>query len=243
MGHPSLWYRHWLEIRGGLSVALAGVTILCFFYPIMLHGSSSWFAESGRVISELSALAPELPAMGPDRFFPWGVHVQLSTVAALIAGIFLAGTGIRTNDWSPRHPSVYYTLMLPVSRFEMIWTRFATACAAAFLLFAVMLILDSAALLAMGHTVPLGPMAQSSFFAGLLVVLIMAAFGLLNLWDDRPVGTIWVMAIIAAFYWKWTPASDLVAGTSVPWTVVAVIVGSITATQFLSALIARKRDF
>ena len=105
--------------------------------------------------------------MGPARFLPWAAHTWVSTGAAVIVGIFLAGTGIRTNGFQPGHRSMYYTLTLPISRFGLIWTRFASACAAVYVLFAAMLVLDCAVLLVMRQPVPLGPMAMSSFLAGL----------------------------------------------------------------------------
>src|SRR6185437_11333611 len=101
---------------------------------------------------------------------PWAAHTWASAGAAIIVGIFLAGTGVRTNGFQPGHPSMYYTLTLPISRFELIWTRFASACVAVYVLYAATLVADCAILLVMRQQVPLGPMAVSGFLAGLLVV-------------------------------------------------------------------------
>jgi hypothetical protein len=174
-----IWYRHWIEIRSGLCVAAVFMTLMCLLFLVEVFGGTSSYAHTGQIVSALNALTPQLAAMGPERFLPWGAHTWASAAAAVMVGIFLAGTGIRTNGFQPGHLSMYYTLTLPISRFELMWTRFVSACAAVYVLFAGMLVVDCAILLMMRQPVPFGRMALSSFLAGLFAVAAMAVFQVL----------------------------------------------------------------
>jgi hypothetical protein len=237
-----IWYRHWLEIRGGLCVAAVFMALMCLLFPVFVGGSTSWFAQSGRIISELNALTPRLTAMGPARFLPWGAHTWVNLLAAVIVGIFLAGN-IRPNGFQPGQPSMYYTLTLPISRFDLIWTRFASSCAAAYALFAAMLVIDCAVLLMMRQAVPLGPMAMSSFLAGLLVVPVMAVFGVLvPLWKETVTGLLYVV-IGAAFQWAWAPLLRFAGSQGIPWLSIGLIVLVTAAALSMAAMLARRQDF
>ena len=238
-----IWYRHWIEMRGGLCVAAGSMALMCLLFPVFVGGSTSWFAQSGRIIRELNALTPQLTAMGPARFLPWAVHTWVSAGAAIFVGIFLGGTGIRTNGFQPGHPSMYYTLTLPISRFELIWTRFASACAAVYALFAAMLALNCAVLLVMGQPVPLGPMAVSSFLAGLLVVPAMAVFGVLvSLWKEQ-LGGLYVLAIVAAIQWAWPTLLRFAGSQGIPWLSIGTILLVTGAALSAAAILARRQEF
>jgi len=237
-----IWYRHWIEMRGGARVAAGCMVVACLLFSLVVSGSTSWYAKTGRIIIELNALVPQLAAMGPARFLPWGAHTYASAAAAIIVGIFLAGTGIRTNGFQPGHLSMYYTLTLPISRFELMWTRFAGACAAVYVLFASMLVVDCAILLVMRQPVPLGPMAVSSFLAGLLVVAAMALFGvLIPLWKEQVSGLVFVLAITAAIQWGWPTILRFAGGLGARW------IGSIflvtAAALSAAAVLARRQEF
>jgi len=239
-----IWYRHWIEMRGGLRVAAGCMAAACLLFTLVVSGSTSWYAKSGRVIIELNALVPQLAAMGSARFLPWGAHTYACAAAAIIVGIFLAGTGIRTNGFQPGHPSMYYTLSLPISRFELIWTRFASACAAVYVLFAAMLVVDCAILLLRGQPVPFGPMAVSSFLAGLLVVTSMAVLGvLIPLWKEQVSGLVFVLAITAAFQWAWPTILRFAGSQDIPWLSISVILLVTSAALPAAAVLARRQEF
>ncbi len=239
-----IWYRHWIEIRGGLCVAAILMAFMSLLFPVILSGGTGWFARTGRIIHELDALTPQLPAMGPAEFLPWAAHTWVCAAAAVMVGIFLAGTGIRTNGFQPGHLSMYYTLTLPISRFELIWTRFASACAAGYVLFAAMLVVDCAVLLVTRQPVPLGPMAESSCLAGLLVVAVMAVFGvLIPLWKEQVSGLLFVLAISAAVHWGWPSILRFAGSLEIPWlwigTILLVTFGALSA----AAVLARHQEF
>jgi hypothetical protein len=239
-----IWYRHWIEIHGGFCVAAILMALMSLLCQLLVSGGTNWFAHSGRIINELDALTPHLAAMGPAHFLPWGAHTWASAAAAVMVGIFLAGTGIRTNGFQPGHLSMYYTLTLPISRFELIWTRFASACAAVYVLFAAMLVVDCAVLLAMRRPVPFGPMAVSSFLAGLLVVAVMAVFGvLIPLWKEQVSGLLFVLAITAAIHWGWPSILGFAGSLEIPWLSIAAIVLVTAAALSTAGILARRLEF
>jgi hypothetical protein len=240
-----IWYRHWIEMRGGLCVAAVFMTLMCLLFPVVVVGSTSWYAQSGRIVSLFQALVPQLTEMGPARFLPWAAHTWMSAGAAVIVGIFLACTGIRTNGFQPGHPSMYYTLTLPISRFELIWTRFASACAAVYLLFAAMLVVDCAILLLMRLPVPFGPMALSSFQAGLLVIASMAVLGvLLTLWKEPVVGgALYFLAIAATTQWAWPTLLRFAGSPGIPWLSIGTIFLVTAAALPTAAILARRLEF
>ena len=239
-----IWYRHWIEMRGGFRVAAIFMALLCPLFQLMVRGGTSWYARSGRIISELNALAPQVFAMGPEQFLPWAAYTWVCAASAIIVGIFLAGTGIRTNGFQPGHSSIYYTLTLPISRFELIWTRFASACAAVYALFAALLVVDCAILALMRQPVPLGPMAASSFLAGLFVVGVMAVFGvLIPLWREGVSGLLFVLAISAAIHWGWASILRYAGSLDIPWTWIGAILLLAVAGLSSAAMLARRQEF
>lgn len=239
-----IWYRHWIEIRSGLCVAAIVMALMSMLFPVVVGGSTGWYAHSGRVITELDALTPHLTAVGPARFLPWGAHTWASAAAAMMVGLFLGGTGIRTNGFQAAHLSMYYTLTLPISRFELIWTRFASACAAVYVLFAAMLVVNCAILILMHQPVPLGPMAVSSLLAGLLVVPVMAVFGVLvPLWKEQVSGLLFVLAIGAAVHWAWPTILRFAGSLDIPWLSIAAILLITGAALSAAAILARRQEF
>ncbi|MBZ5634122.1 MAG: hypothetical protein LAO55_13460 [Acidobacteriia bacterium] len=238
-----IWYRHWIEMRSGLCVAAIFMALMSLLCQLLVSGGTHWFAQSGHIIKELDVLTPHLAAMDPAHFLPWGAHTWASAAAAVIVGIFLAGTGIRTNGFQPGHKSMYYTLTLPISRFELVWTRFASACAALYILFAAMLVVDCAFLLVMRQPVPLGPMAVSSFLAGLFVAPVMAVFGVLvALWKEQWSGLVFV-AIAATTQWAWPTLLRFTGSQDIPWLWIGAIFLITGAALSTAAILARRQEF
>jgi hypothetical protein len=216
----------------------------CLLFALVVSGGTSWYAHTGRIIKELTALVPQMTAMGPARFLPWAAHTWVCAATAIGVGIFLAGTGIRTNGFQPCHLSMYYTLTLPLSRFELIWTRFASACAALYVLFAAMLVVDCSILILMHQPVPLGPMAVSSFLAGLLVVPVMAVFGVLvPLWKEQVSGLLFVLAIGAAVHWAWPSILRFAGSLDIPWLSIGAIFVVTAAALTAATILARRQEF
>lgn len=211
----AVWYRHWLEHAGAALVALGVAAPLCVAYGVAVY-------------------------RGRD---PLVAHVVSATAAAWFLPLFLHGTGIRTNDLQPGHRSLYYTLTLPVPRSVLVWTRFAVACASATVLQALMLGINAATLTLVGSLVPFGAMAAASTVATLLMLTVVAAIGLMNLWDDR-IGLLgFPVAFIVVMLVGWRGAVGLIASVPVPWSSVATMGVAIGTMLALTMLLARTRDF
>lgn len=214
MVSAALWYRHWLEIRGGLLVAFIGVALLSAAYPFF--------------------------AAGGDGRLP---HVWLSSAASWALGVFVWGTGVRTNALQPNHPSCQFTLGLPVSRVRLILTRLAAACAALVALFTVMLVSNTLALLLMGRAPAFGAMAGSSALAALLVAAIVTMWGMVSLVGENHFGWVYPVVFIAALYWAWPATTAFVGSPEVPWTALTTLALVIAAALLASVVIAYRKDF
>lgn len=237
---PAILYRHWLEMRGVLVAAGVVVALLSMFNLVAF------------------SLVP-MGWTGAEPFVPRVDHNWSSGAAALFVGLLLGGTGVRTGVFEPGHPSLYYTLTLPASRFALIWTRLALACAATAALFTVMLVVNGLALRLTGHGVSPGAMAASSFLAGLLAVAMQAALGLLlPLWDERlapwAIAAVVVAVVLsvgnvandntAAWSYGWAPtAITFIAGPPASWSgAVGALALIVAASLSIAAFITRRKD-
>lgn len=211
----SLWYRHWLEMRGGLLVAVVGVALLSAAYPFFASGSD------GRV-----------------------PHVWLSSAASWALGFFNWGNGVRSITlFYPNHPSIQFTLGLSVSRISLVLTRLAVAYAAVVAQFAIMFVSNTLALLLMGRAPAFGAMAGSSALAALLVAAIVTILAMVGLVDENHFNWVLPVAFFAAFSWAWPPTTAFIGSQEVPWTGVATLVLVIGAALSAIAVLAYKRDF
>lgn len=238
----SLWRRHWLEIRGGLLVAAIAVAILCLVYPLLALLGTSELERTGRIAAGSADFASQLQRLSPEGFLSWRAHAWLLSVAVLLLGLAVPGTGIRTNNLQAGHPSLVFTLTLPVSRFDLIWTRFAASCAATFPLLGAMLIANSATALLLRHSVPLAAMAASSFLAALLAMVVIAVIGLLMLWNERALPWV-VVALVVGIRWTWPFTSGFLAIQSVPWSTIGTVLLVVGGALCTSAVVAHKKDF
>ena len=137
-----------------------------------------------------------------------------------------------------------YTLTLPVSRFDLIWTRFACIGGAAFAVLFWMLALNSALLLVMGTPVRLAAMASSSLIAGLFTVVLAATLGLLApLLHEKAITLLVPLGFIAAARWGFRSLVDFVASGELSWGLLGgalVMVGLALST---AGLVVRTKEF
>jgi ABC-type transport system involved in multi-copper enzyme maturation permease subunit len=174
----------------------------------------------------------------------------------VLAVLLLGGTGVRT-DLVPGHPSLYYTLTLPVSRFALIWSRFAIALAATVALFAGLLAAALVALLMTGQAASVGEIVKSSLLIGLFAVALQTVVGLLiPMWDDRlgPWAFVIVFVVVilsvGAYFnedteaWPWlAPLMAFIASPPAPWNVLGGAVLIVALSLSIAALMVRKKDF
>jgi hypothetical protein len=184
-------------------------------------------------------------------------HAWMTAVAALLAAIVLAGSGIRTSGFQPDHPSLQYTLTLPVARPRWIVTRFAAGLAGTLLSVAVLFAVDVLGYLVADADPPIGRMLHASVTIGSVAVVTGTVFGVvLPIWRDwmQPAGGAIVLSTVAIF------ASNALNGYSpspgmprpIPallerppdaWAVAAATVLIVAGLVRLAVAIARRQDF
>jgi hypothetical protein len=239
----ALWHRHWMELRGGLTVAASVAALLCFVFPALVGIGIEDHEWHGRTSPWLRAAVDRRDALGLETFAAWGAHVATAALASIVLGLFLSGTGLRTNSLTPGHPSLAYTLTLPVSRGRLIVTRFAASAAAAVAIFGSMLAINAAVLWAAGWPVPLGDMARTTALATTVVLAVMATVGgPLTVWNEVAGGTAFTLGLIAVIFIGWSPLVAVVtsdAHAAVIGAAAVAVLGSLA----LSSAIAARKDF
>jgi hypothetical protein len=236
----AVWYRHWLEHAGAALVALGSVVVLCVVYAVTVLVRMNRYTSAGEIPDSYRLLDA---AVDETQLVPLGTHVLIAAAAAWLLPLFLHGTGIRTNDLRPGHPSLSYTLTLPVARSRLVWTRFVVACVSAILLQALVLGVNAATLTLLDYPMPFGAMAAASTLATLLLLTVVAAIGLMNIWDDRAVGYAVPLLFIGLALAGWQRSTGLIGSATVPWTAVASLGLLLGASLAVTTLVARFRDF
>jgi hypothetical protein len=228
MAFRNLMYRHWLEIR----TRTRGAFVL------------------GSLLSLVNLAAAGSGSPGSAML----VHIWLTGIAALYAGLVLGGTGIRSPLVDDRHSSLYFTLALPVPRFSWIWTRLligmvvtatllgsilAAAIVGGFLfavpgtavrageitlLVGLLVVAVQAAGMAIGIC---GNKAGILAAVGLFTVILLAVGGELN---DQPVSLL-------------APVVYLARNPPMVWTAMGVTVLAVGLALAAATVIARRKDF
>lgn len=247
-----IWYRHWLELRTLIFALCAGAVISAWWY----HGAVAEgflqleVGDTPRVLRWFSAL---VPVMGREWVLVWGAHVIASHVLAMLLPWVLAGTGLGYTAFSSVAPwstpadsrAVFYTLALPLSRYRLIGTRFASAAAASFLIFAVYLAAHVGVLIASGRAVPFWPMAAASLAAALLVSASAAVISVLVLLLAHG-WAVWLIPVPAALVlWFMMGAGRALVANATPGVYVGLIVLAIVTAGLatvLSALWVKTRE-
>src|SRR5690606_16838681 len=141
----AIFYRHWLELRRPVVVLLVAAALMSLLFPWAVHGVSSYLAETGNLAREVRNVGPAGERMPRSLVVAWAMHVQLLALLTILAPILIVGTGLgepsRSGPLSPRHPSMLFTLSLPLSRATLVVTRFAAALAIAVMLVVLLLVM------------------------------------------------------------------------------------------------------
>jgi hypothetical protein len=216
-------YRHWLELRSPLRiVAVPGGILLALADMVMLL---SWGGDSAL-----------------------HVHGACSVLAALLAGITCGGSGVRTTGLMPGHPSISYTLTLPVPRFRLIWTRSVAGVLAGAAFPAPIFVATLLFWAFADSSFSIRAVVTISLMCGLVVIVTQAIFALvLPLWSES-LG-IWavMVAFIAIVYSPAVRSSWSTGVTSIVPPVSPVLIGVLVLIAVLSlplaSFIAARRDF
>ncbi|MBL8228314.1 MAG: hypothetical protein JNL98_07550 [Bryobacterales bacterium] len=178
-----LWYKSWLELRFRV---LCTLFILFCLAAFITFSASGFASNESRVQRLVSAIGGGVNHSGISPVETAAIASAMFLVAAVIApvmSLMLAGGGMNTQTnygMTPGfHGSMLYTLSLPVTRRQLLWTRagLGAACYGVSLILCVALIGVAYPLCG----VPVSPanlvrflpglFAGSAFFYGLAVLL------------------------------------------------------------------------
>jgi hypothetical protein len=180
-----LWYKAWLELR--LRLLLAGGMACLVLWNMISKPKASYVAAAQHPETATflePALRTALAAHSPSFISAWLVlFYHMMPVLLSILGIAFASAGLKTQttfaNARESHPSMFFTLSLPVSRARLLWARMLAGFGAVVLLSIVML---SVSIVASGYspgveTIPLlaGSITGATVFfaiSGLLSVYL-----------------------------------------------------------------------
>lgn len=242
----AIWYRHWLEMRSAIYVIAVVAVAVVLIYAFAVYGIGTYLAESGNLSKEVRDLAPLAPNLPASLVVPWGVHVR--ALGFLVVALPVLATcrerygNHMTGPFTPRHPSVTFTMSLPVSRTWLTATRVGAACAVAFIVVIALLIAHAGVLVTIGQPVPFWPMAASSVRAVALMFVLLVLFaafvtGLREFWAG-----VAIAATMLANLMLWgTQVAHFIAGA--PWSHVGLATSTAVALCAVSILLARLKEY
>jgi len=234
-GSTMLSYKYWLEFRLRLLVVAAYAIWTGVITP-------EWAKLSPAVANEL--LGTRLPqSIEPESLSAWvALAGQMSFFTWAIA-LCLMGNGLRTA-FLPRHPSISYTLTLPVSRSRLISTHQALNCASALIAAALTLAVRFAATWWSGDRIPFIPLGVSIALSTLFVIAWNTLLSALSMVMHE----LWTILVALPIFvisnrWIWVTVTALPAYGEFPWLSVAALL-SITALALAFSLHqSREQEF
>jgi hypothetical protein len=200
--------------------------------------------------TKLAPFRDVFPSAAGSELMPLASHlVFASGIALLAATVFAAGDLGAMNGRSTRslHSSIYYTVSLPLSRYDLLLTRIVAAFGSLVAVLVFGLGLHVFALLILRRAVPFGDLAATTLLAVAAGFGLIALIGFVTMLTSRALGGLSVVGLIAATWvaadsWSrlrvftfvaWTPASpSLLAGVG------AASLALVAATLWM----ARRKD-
>lgn len=232
--------RHASEFLGGFLVAVAVTVVLGIAFAITVGLNAPPVASADSVLPD--AVVPPA-ALDNAELFGWSLHALFVVLGAIGLGQFVWGNGVRPNSLTPNHPSLYYTLSLPVSRTTLVLSRYLFAAGGAACLMALMLLIDGATLWLFGHPVPLGAMGAASLTGFLFLCVVTAVYGFLGVISDNLAAGFLMLGVIAVAAFAWTPVFGVIAAGSFDFARVAGLLAAAAALVLGTVYFAKRRDF
>ena len=247
----AIFYRHWLELRRPVAVLLVAAAVMSLLFPVAVHGVSSYLAETGNLAREVRNIGPTVERIPRALVVPWAIHVQFLVLVTVLVPLFVAGTGLShpspPGPLAPRHPSLLFTLSLPLSRATLVATRFAVGLGVAAGLVILLLVMHVFGMLVTGPPVTLlaaqvATMVSSALRALTAMAFALASLGLLTVvlrefWAAMATA----LGTLAAFAWWWTSITHFIAGATVGQ-IAAALAGTL-AIVAASIAIARAKEY
>ena len=116
-----IWFKAWCEVKPRLRMALFMVVLTGLSNVLALHYARAGLARPERWDSILGASLPPVAASpDPQALIVWRAYLQLTVMLLPFLGVMMAGSGIYSRICyalkEETHPSMIYTLALPVPR-------------------------------------------------------------------------------------------------------------------------------
>jgi len=209
---------------------------------VWMGASTANWARSGRIAPELLGTDPAL-SLSRESVLDWTAFSAQMSFFAWVAAVCLIGNGLRAA-WSKRDASASYTLTLPVSRKQLIWTHQAGGWIVGLCVSALTLAAQIAVLVARGRETPLVPLAVSAAVGAIFLIAWIAVFGALT----SVVHEFWALLVslpvyIVSMRWVTSTATAFPASGRFPWISVAALL-TLTALALAFSLIqSREQEF
>ena len=213
------WYRHWLNLRMMLLMT-SGLTL----FTAIAYGFIAYY-QPGKIASTHSMVS---------AFF------ALFTSSALGAAAMGFGMPLNPRFVATRHPSVYFTLSLPISRPELLLSRAAAAFGSLMLVLVSVLVAHVTVLLVIRQPVPILTMTGTTLMGAGCGLAFMSLFGLIGaLTSDGIPGHVPVAT--AMFVWS-AGKGEIISLVSAPSAtrLIGLAAGSAALTLLAAALMTRK---
>ena len=173
-----IWHRHWLELRA-TAFALIGTAVIASLFFIRDSDALSNLEPDMRRELSYGPLRSLTDSLGAAQINLIVFHEEFSWIAIVLLSLFLAGDGLKVSErWTgAQMPSAaQFTLSLPVSRRQVVMTRFASTYVVAALVLFIIAGTNAAVFATTSHPVPLEQLALASAFASLLVLFWSSLF-------------------------------------------------------------------
>lgn len=242
----ALWYRHWLELRGPIRTMLIFGAGLVLFFPIAVHGYSSFLAETGKLAGDILAIGPAVDRVPPAAVVPWAVHVHFLALFTVVAPLLLSSFGWLGWGGSRSRGAPLFTWSLPVSRLTFVLTRVTSVVAVAAATVALLLAVHAVTLLLINQSLSLvllqiATMVPSAIRATALVSVFLVAVALaMAVFDPHWVTAAAMCAMWGAFAWAWPGVQGFIAGAT--WNQVAVTFAIAAVLSVAAAVLTRMRE-
>lgn len=226
-----IYFRHWLEMRYRLISAAVIAIVTGLLYAVAIYGTLDYYREYGKFADEVRGAVHLLPRMGPERLIVWGVHVQLLSIAIMVAIAALA-------DWTRIDA---WTLSLPISRTRIYATRLLVSATGIFATSLLICAIHIATLALVGDPIPWVEMLATTFVVSILALPVFALKTMLMMNGILTLlFTITLPLLVVNF--GWPALRNLLFHPDQAWLAAAIAL-PLTAIFFMaSQWFARRRD-
>lgn len=252
-----IWFKAWIETRSRLLwAALMLMSAAACYWTLAAKGAAPVRRDEAALI-----FPPHVAAGAADSAsaMTWAVYLQIALMAAPFAALLLAGSGVNSQtNYGVRqgaHPSMLFTLSLPVARWKWLAVRNVVGIAGFSIILLLLLAVPWLASPWAGGRSSLLPVLGVFPFAWLgCMVFYSLSMALGSYFDELGQGVLamacvgfTIGAAAAGVGWlnifAYMSGQDFLNGGMFPWAGTAVCVGAAVGLTGLSVLILERKEF